>query len=177
MYPISRKQAAGAKKMKELQPKIAELKKKYAGDKEKMARAQMELFGKHNYNPMSGCLPMFLQLPIFIGLYQGLNNSVNLRLAPFLWFDNLAAPDALFNMPHLPNHAWPTYANYPNYAQVSYPKQYSASAWPYIGPFYPYPQIPLGWRQVQLEWDDGHWNLNFRPRTDRWWWFLDPKNW
>jgi hypothetical protein len=87
------------------------------------------------------------------------------------------ASQVVYNMPHLPNHAWPTYANYPNYAQVSYPKQYSASAWPYIGPFYPYPQIPLGWRQVQLEWDDGHWNLNFRPRTDRWWWFLDPKNW
>ena len=92
--------------MKELQPKIAELKKKYANDKEKMARAQMELFGKHNYNPMSGCLPMFLQLPIFIGLYQGLNNSVNLRLAPFLWFDNLAAPDALFNMPAIPFLGW-----------------------------------------------------------------------
>ena len=82
-----------------------------------------------------------------------------------------------YDMPHLPEYAWPAYASYPNYAQVTYPKEYAASAWPYIGPFYPYPQIPLGWRQVQLEWDDGHWNLNFRPRTDKWWWFLDPENW
>jgi len=82
-----------------------------------------------------------------------------------------------YDLPNLPNHSWPTYAAYPNYAQVSYPKEYSASAWPYIGPFYPYPQVPMGWRQVQLEWDDGAWNLNFRPRTDRWFWYLDPKNW
>ncbi len=83
----------------------------------------------------------------------------------------------VLNNPSLPPYAWPAYASYPNYAQVTYPQQYSASAWPYIGPFYPYPQVPLGWRQVQLEWDDGSWNLNFRPRTDRWWWFLSPKNW
>jgi hypothetical protein len=87
-------------------------------------------------------------------------------------------PDgAVQDMPHLPEHAWPGYAQYPNYAAVAYPSQYSASAWPYIGPFYPYPQVPLGWRQVQLEWDDGYWLLNFRPRTDRWWWFLNPKHW
>ena len=87
------------------------------------------------------------------------------------------ARQAVYNRANLPESAWPSYASYPNYAQVTYPKQYSASAWPYIGPFYPYPQVPLGWRQVQLEWDDGYWNLNFRPRTDKWWWFLNPKNW
>lgn len=87
------------------------------------------------------------------------------------------ARQTVHNQAHLPEHAWPSYASYPNYAQVAYPKQYSASAWPYIGPFYPYPQVPLGWRQVQLEWDDGYWNLNFRPRTEKWWWFLNPKNW
>jgi osmotically-inducible protein OsmY len=83
----------------------------------------------------------------------------------------------MFNNPHLPEYAWPSYASYPNSAQISYPTQYSASAWPYIGPFYPYPQIPLGWRQAQLEWDDGYWSLNFRPRTDKWWWFMDPQKW
>ncbi|MEX0700719.1 MAG: membrane protein insertase YidC [Planctomycetales bacterium] len=99
MFPLSKKQTASAKKMKELQPKIAELKKKYANDKEKMARAQMELFSKHNYNPFAGCLPIIVQLPIFIGLYQALGNAVDLRLASFLWADNLAAPDALFQFP------------------------------------------------------------------------------
>lgn len=99
MFPISKKQANNAKKMKDLQPKIAELKTKYGDDKQKIAQAQMELFAQHGFNPLAGCLPVFLQLPIFIGLYQALSSSVDLRRAPFLWFDNLAAPDALFQLP------------------------------------------------------------------------------
>jgi osmotically-inducible protein OsmY len=82
-----------------------------------------------------------------------------------------------YDNPNLPQYGWPSYAQYPNYAAVTYPNQYSASAWPYIGPFYPYPQVPLNWRKVTLEWSDGHWDLNFDSRTDRWWWFLNPKNW
>jgi osmotically-inducible protein OsmY len=66
-----------------------------------------------------------------------------------------------YDSPYMPGYAWPSYAAYPNYAAVTYPKQYSASAWPYIGPFYPYPQVPLGWRRVSLEWDDGLWYLDF----------------
>lgn len=84
---------------------------------------------------------------------------------------------ASYSMPNVPDHAWPAYAQYPNSAAVTYPQQYSASAWPYIGPFYPYPQVPLGWRDATLRWDDGQWNLQFRQRTDKWWWFLHPKNW
>ena len=68
---------------------------------------------------------------------------------------------ARYEQPNMPNYAWPTYAASNNYGQVSYPKQYSPSAWPYIGPFYPYPQVPLGWRKVTLEWDDGWWFLDF----------------
>ena len=60
--------------------------------------------------------------------------------------------------------AWPGYTAHPNYAGLSYPKQHSARAWPYIGPFYPYPQVPLGWRKVTLEWDDGWWWLDFQDR-------------
>ena len=84
---------------------------------------------------------------------------------------------AVYNQAALPEYAWPTYAQHPNYAAVTYPKDYSASAWPYIGPFYPYPQVPLGWREVELEWDDGQWYLDFHDRTDRWWWFMNPENW
>ena len=87
------------------------------------------------------------------------------------------AAHTVYNNANLPDYAWPTYASYPNYAQLTYPKQYSASAWPYIGPFYPYPQVPLGWRKATLQWDDGHWSLSFNSRTDRWWWFLNPRNW
>ena len=66
--------------------------------------------------------------------------------------------------PNMPNYAWPSYAASPNYAAVQYPTQYSPTAWPYIGPFYPYPQVPLGWRRVSLEWDDGWWWLDFDER-------------
>jgi len=69
---------------------------------------------------------------------------------------------ARYDQPHLPNYAWPSYAAYPNYAALTYPKQYSPTAWPYIGPFYPYPQVPMGWRKVTLEWDDGWWMLDFK---------------
>ncbi|GIW96054.1 MAG: BON domain-containing protein [Pirellulaceae bacterium] len=69
-----------------------------------------------------------------------------------------------YDHPQLPNYAWPSYAAYPNYAAVTYPKQYSPAAWPYIGPFYPYPQVPLGWRKVTLEWDDGWWQLDFKSK-------------
>ncbi len=67
-----------------------------------------------------------------------------------------------YDLPHFPPYAWPSYAAYPNYAAVTYPKQYSPTAWPYIGPFYPYPQVPLGWRKVTLQWDDGWWFLDFK---------------
>jgi osmotically-inducible protein OsmY len=69
-----------------------------------------------------------------------------------------------YDSPNLPNYAWPGYAAHPNYAAVTYPQQYSPSAWPYIGPFYPYPQVPLGWRKVSLEWDDGWWFLDFTDK-------------
>lgn len=68
---------------------------------------------------------------------------------------------ARFDNPQLPAYAWPGYAAYPNYAALTYPQQYSPTAWPYIGPFYPYPQVPLGWRKVTLEWDDGWWFIDF----------------
>ncbi len=76
---------------------------------------------------------------------------------------------ARYDQPCMPNYAWPSYAAYPNYAAVTYPKQYSPTAWPYIGPFYPYPQVPLGWRKVTLEWDDGWWFLDFKDQPASCW--------
>ncbi|MBN1394473.1 MAG: BON domain-containing protein [Pirellulales bacterium] len=76
---------------------------------------------------------------------------------------------ARYDQPSMPNYAWPSYAAYPNYAAVTYPKQYSPTAWPYIGPFYPYPQVPLGWRKVTLEWDDGWWFLDFSDQPASCW--------
>ena len=59
--------------------------------------------------------------------------------------------------PRLPPHAWPTYAPYNNMSRVGYPQAYPYNAFPYIGPYYPFPKVPLGWRKVVLEWEDGHW--------------------
>jgi osmotically-inducible protein OsmY len=75
-----------------------------------------------------------------------------------------AVVPARYDHPHLPGYAWPSYSAYPNYAAVTYPKQYSPTAWPYIGPFYPYPQVPLGWRKVTMQWKDGWWQLNFKSK-------------
>jgi hypothetical protein len=59
--------------------------------------------------------------------------------------------------PHLPPYAWPTYAPYNNYSRVAYPQAYPYNAFPFIGPFYPYPKVPPSWRTVQLRWEDGYW--------------------
>lgn len=107
----------------------------------------------------------------------GMPGGPGMMGAPGYGHGGPGASPAVFNSPSMPDHAWPSYAQYPNYAAVTYPQQYSASAFPYIGPFYPYPQVPLGWRDATLRWDDGQWNLQFRQRTDKWWWFLSPKNW
>ena len=64
--------------------------------------------------------------------------------------------------PPLPPYAWPTYAPHNNVSRVGYPTAYPYNAFPYIGPFYPFPKVPLGWRSVNLTWEDGHW---FMGRT------------
>ncbi len=61
------------------------------------------------------------------------------------------------NPPQLPPHAWPTYAPYNNYSRVAYPEEYPYASFPFIGPFYPFPKVPLGYRAIKLEWEDGHW--------------------
>lgn len=98
-------------------------------------------------------------MPMHGGMMQGAMGGP-VPMAPYA--GGAAAPR--YEQPYLPNYAWPGYAAYPNYAAVTYPQQYSPSAWPYIGPFYPYPQVPLGWRKVSLEWDDGWWFLDFTDK-------------
>ncbi len=70
-------------------------------------------------------------------------------------------------MPGNPNYAWPSYAPYPNFSAVGYPTAYPWQAWPNIGPFYPYPEVPLDWRAVTLRWDDGIWWLDFKKNYTR----------
>ena len=68
--------------MQKIQPEIKEIQKKFKKDPEAARKAQQELFAKHNYNPFSGCLPLFIQMPIFLGLYRALQVNVELRDAP-----------------------------------------------------------------------------------------------
>jgi hypothetical protein len=73
------------------------------------------------------------------------------------------------NPPKMPPYAWPTYAPYNNYSRVAYPELYPYNAWPFIGPVYPFPKVPLGWRAVKLEWEDGHWWYKKVPTKHDWW--------
>ena len=99
MFPLGRKQALSAQKMQSLQPLLKELQDKYKEDKEKLTKETFALYKRHGVNPVSGCLPALIQLPIFVGLWQALNTSFPLRHASFLWIRDLAAPDMLFHIP------------------------------------------------------------------------------
>lgn len=107
MFPLSRKAAKNAQMMQELAPEMKRIAEKHKDDMQKRAAAQKELFAKHNYNPFGGCLLMFLQLPIFIGLYRALSVDLELRQASLIpglhWCSNLAGPDMLWYWkPYLP---------------------------------------------------------------------------
>ena len=100
MIPISRKAALNAQMMQYLAPQMKELQEKYKEEPKKFFQARSELCSKYNYKPLGGCLLMFVQLPIFLGLYRGLSVDVQLRNAPLFpgldWCTNLAGPDKLF---------------------------------------------------------------------------------
>jgi YidC/Oxa1 family membrane protein insertase len=113
MHPISRKQFqsshAMSTRMAKLKPEIAKLKEKFKNDKQALGMAQWELMKKHGVNPFAsctGCLVVLVQMPIFMGLYYALNESMHLRLASFLWMPNLAAPDMLVNWSNWPVLGW-----------------------------------------------------------------------
>jgi len=70
---------------------------------------------------------------------------------------------------NLPPYAWPTYAPYNNLSRVGYPGQYPYNAFPFIGPYYPFPKVPLGWRKVTLEWEDGYWFIGRNSTPHDYW--------
>src|SRR6516165_1450798 len=92
---VLRRQATLSIKMQELSPEVKKVQEKYKSDPQARNRAVMELYRKHGVNPLGGCLTLLLQLPVFMGLYYALQESIHFRLAGFLWMDNLAAPDML----------------------------------------------------------------------------------
>ena len=98
LHPLSKKSQTSMAKMQKLQPKVKELRDKFKTDKQRQQQEMMKLYKDYGVNPLGGCLPMLLQLPIFIGLYNMLRNSIELRHACFVpwWVEDLSQPDALF---------------------------------------------------------------------------------
>ncbi len=98
LWPLGSKSYKSMAEMKKLQPLMTELREKHKGDKQQMNRELMALYKTYKVNPMGGCLPMVLQIPVFFALYRMLYQAIELRHAPFfLWINDLSAPDRLFN--------------------------------------------------------------------------------
>ena len=106
-YPLTVKSSTSMKKMQKLQPKIMKLKEKYADDKSKLNQEMMDLYKREGVNPMGGCLPMVIQIPVFFALYKALSGAIEMRHAHFLWWINdLSAPEDLFTF-HVAGYALP----------------------------------------------------------------------
>ena len=99
LYPLTLKQMRSMKEMQALQPKIEALRKTYKDNPQKLNKEIMELYREHKVNPLGGCLPLLLQMPIFFALYQVLMRSTALRGSNFLWIKDLSEPDRLFHLP------------------------------------------------------------------------------
>ncbi len=98
LWPLGNKSYKSMSEMKKLQPLMTEIREKYKDDKQKMNQELMALYRTYKVNPMGGCLPMVLQIPVFFALYRMLYQAIELRHAPFfLWINDLSAPDRLFN--------------------------------------------------------------------------------
>lgn len=98
--PLTHMSYKSMEKMKVLQPKTKALQERYKSDPQKLNKEMMELYKKHRVNPMGGCLPMLLQIPVFIAFYQVLNEAIELNGTPFIWWiTDLAKPDTLFTFP------------------------------------------------------------------------------
>lgn len=102
MYWLTKKQYESMAKLRAIQPKMEQLKQRYADDRQKLSQGMMELYKKEKVNPMGGCLPLLIQMPIFLALYWVLLESVELRHADFIfWIDDLSAMDPYFVLPIL----------------------------------------------------------------------------
>lgn len=101
-FKLTEAQYRSMARMRKLQPRIEQLKERYGDDRQRMSQAMMEMYKKEKVNPLGGCLPILVQIPIFIALYWVLLESVELRQAPFiLWIDNLSVRDPYFILPLL----------------------------------------------------------------------------
>ena len=99
VYPLTKKSYVSTKKMQAIQPLLNDLREKHKNDQRKFAQAQMALFKEHGVNPLSGCVPILLQMPLLFALFTVFRSSIELRGAPFmLWISDLSRPDAVFDL-------------------------------------------------------------------------------
>ena len=99
VYPLTKKSYVSTKKMQAIQPMLNDLREKHKNDQRKFAQAQMALFKEHGVNPLSGCVPILLQMPLLFALFTVFRSSIELRGAPFmLWISDLSRPDAVFDL-------------------------------------------------------------------------------
>ena len=97
-WPLTHKSYKSMKEMQKLQPYMAKLREKHKGNKEQLNKELMSLYKTYKVNPVGGCLPMVIQIPVFFALFRILGNSIELRHAPFIfWINDLSAPDRLFS--------------------------------------------------------------------------------
>lgn len=102
LFPLTFKGMVGMQKLKDLAPKMKELQVKYKGEPQKLQASMMELYKKHGANPLGGCLPLILQIPVFFAIYRVLYNAVELKYADFLfWIHDLSVMDPYFVLPIL----------------------------------------------------------------------------
>ena len=95
-WPLTRKSTEGMKKMQEIQPLMKEIQAKYKDNPQRLQQETWQLYREKKVNPMSSCLPMLIQIPVFIALFNVLRSAVELRYAPFLWIADLSEPEGLF---------------------------------------------------------------------------------
>jgi YidC/Oxa1 family membrane protein insertase len=95
-WPLTHKSTISMRRMQEIQPKMKEIREKFKDNPQRMQQETFQLYREHNVNPMSSCLPMLIQIPVFIALFTVLRSAVELRYAPFLWIVDLSEPENLF---------------------------------------------------------------------------------
>ena len=100
VYPLTKKSYQSTKEMQAIQPLVAELKEKHKKDPTKLNKATMKLYKEHGVNPLGGCLPLLLQMPLLFALFQVFRSTIELRNAPFVfWINDLSGPDIVYNLP------------------------------------------------------------------------------
>ena len=134
VYPLTHKSYVSMKKMQDLQPVIAELKKKYKDDQPTMQKKQMQLFKEKGVNPLGGCLPMLIQMPLLFALFTVFRSTIELRGAGFIWWiTDLSSQDTLFTLPfslpiYGPNvNFLPIFMGFTMYLQQKYSGQSSTN--------------------------------------------------